>query len=145
MLRVHELEADKMMLQSERLVKQHELRRRELLLLRYDRQRQISDEIITRQRRIMEGRLYNELFNINLNISISSLHLTDGRLTLPPDLQNLYALYQQEIQAATYVDSNLADLTFSSPTFGAKLPPISSRLSYDTFNNDSRIPSRYAQ
>ncbi|KAG8042166.1 hypothetical protein G9C98_000157 [Cotesia typhae] len=33
MLRVHELEADKMMLQSERLVKQHELRRRELLLL----------------------------------------------------------------------------------------------------------------
>lgn len=55
MLRVHELEADKMMLQSERLVKQHELRRRELLLLRYDRQRQISDEIITRQRRIMEG------------------------------------------------------------------------------------------
>nr|XP_050858524.1 kinesin-like protein KIF19 isoform X2 [Vespula vulgaris] len=120
MLRVHELEADKMMLQSERLVKQHELRRRELLLLRYDRQRQISDEIITRQRRIME----------------------DGRLTLPPDLQNLYALYQQEIQAATYVDSNLADLTFSSLAFGAKLPPISSRLSYDTFNNDSRIPSR---
>ncbi|XP_046827223.1 kinesin-like protein KIF19 isoform X2 [Vespa crabro] len=119
MLRVHELEADKMMLQSERLVKQHELRRRELLLLRYDRQRQISDEIITRQRRIME----------------------DGRLTLPPDLQNLYALYQQEIQAATYVDSNLADLTFSSLAFGAKLPPISSRLSYDTFNNDSRIPS----
>lgn len=57
MLRVHELEADKMMLQSERLVKQHELRRRELLLLRYDRQRQISDEIITRQRRIMEGTL----------------------------------------------------------------------------------------
>lgn len=56
MLRVHELEADKMMLQSERLVKQHELRRRELLLLRYDRQRQISDEIITRQRRIMEGK-----------------------------------------------------------------------------------------
>ncbi|XP_011874280.1 PREDICTED: kinesin-like protein KIF19 isoform X3 [Vollenhovia emeryi] len=55
MLRVHELEADKMMLQSERLVKQHELRRRELLLLRYDRQRQISDEIITRQRRIMEA------------------------------------------------------------------------------------------
>ncbi|XP_024879017.1 kinesin-like protein KIF19 isoform X1 [Temnothorax curvispinosus] len=54
MLRVHELEADKMMLQTERLVKQHELRRRELMLLRYDRQRQISDEIITRQRRIME-------------------------------------------------------------------------------------------
>lgn len=63
MLRVHELEADKMMLQSERLVKQHELRRRELSLLRYDRQRQISDEIITRQRRIMEGR-YRQTFDL---------------------------------------------------------------------------------
>ncbi|XP_014472394.1 PREDICTED: kinesin-like protein KIF19 isoform X2 [Dinoponera quadriceps] len=118
MLRVHELEADKMMLQSERLVKQHELRRRELLLLRYDRQRQISDEIITRQRRIME----------------------DGRLALPPDLQNLYAMYQQEIQAATYVDSSLGDLVSPTTSFG-KLPPISSRLSYDNLNNDMRIAS----
>ncbi|RLU18920.1 hypothetical protein DMN91_009278 [Ooceraea biroi] len=121
MLRVHELEADKMMLQSERLVKQHELRRRELLLLRYDRQRQISDEIITRQRRIME----------------------DGRLTLPPDLQNLYAMYQQEIQAAAYIDSNLGDVAISPTAFSrGKLPPISSRLStYDSFNNDIRITS----
>lgn len=55
MLRVHELEAEKMMLHSERLVKQQELRRRETMIIRYDRQRQISDEIITRQRRIMEG------------------------------------------------------------------------------------------
>nr|XP_012220553.1 PREDICTED: kinesin-like protein KIF19 [Linepithema humile] len=120
MLRVHELEADKMMLQSERLVKQHELRRRELLLLRYDRQRQISDEIITRQRRIME----------------------DGRLTLPADLQNLYAMYQQEIQAATYIDSSLGDLAMSSSIGRGKLPPISSRLSsYDNFNSDLRIAS----
>ncbi|XP_011154857.1 kinesin-like protein KIF19 [Harpegnathos saltator] len=120
MLRVHELEADKMMLQSERLVKQHELRRRELLLLRYDRQRQISDEIITRQRRIME----------------------DGRLTLPPDLQNLYAMYQQEIQVATYVDSSLGDLVSPITSFSrGKLPPISSRLSYDNLNSDMRIAS----
>ncbi|XP_050463341.1 kinesin-like protein KIF19 isoform X3 [Cataglyphis hispanica] len=122
MLRVHELEADKMMLQSERLVKQYELRRRELLLLRYDRQRQISDEIITRQRQIMESRY--------------------GRLALPVDLQNLYALYQQEIQAATYIDSNLGDLVVS-PTvssFGrGRLPPISSRL--NNFSNDMRIAS----
>ncbi|XP_025266551.1 kinesin-like protein KIF19 [Camponotus floridanus] len=121
MLRVHELEADKMMLQSERLVKQHELRRRELLLLRYDRQRQISDEIITRQRRIME----------------------DGRLALPADLQNLYALYQQEIQTATYVNSNLGDLM--SPTVSSfsrgKLPPISSRLSYNNLSSDMRMAS----
>ncbi|XP_011874278.1 PREDICTED: kinesin-like protein KIF19 isoform X1 [Vollenhovia emeryi] len=123
MLRVHELEADKMMLQSERLVKQHELRRRELLLLRYDRQRQISDEIITRQRRIME----------------------DGRLALPPDLQNLYAMYQQEIQATTYVSSSLGDLVVS-PTVSSfsrgKLPPISSRLGIYNLSSDLRIASR---
>ncbi|XP_011635492.1 kinesin-like protein KIF19 [Pogonomyrmex barbatus] len=125
MLRVHELEADKMMLQSERLVKQHELRRRELLLLRYDRQRQISDEIITRQRRIME----------------------DGHLALPLDLQNLYAMYQQEIQAATYTDSTFGDFAMSPATSSLnreKLPPISSRLSiYDNFNSDLRITSGF--
>ena len=55
MCRVHELEADKMALQSERLVRQHELRRRDLLILRYDRQRQLCEEIITRQRQLIEG------------------------------------------------------------------------------------------
>lgn len=55
MCRVHELEADKMALQSERLVRQHELRRRDLVILRYDRQRQLCEEIITRQRQLMEG------------------------------------------------------------------------------------------
>ncbi|XP_043282981.1 kinesin-like protein KIF19 [Venturia canescens] len=119
MLRVHELEADKMMLQSERLVKQHELRRRELLLLRYDRQRQISDEIITRQRRIME----------------------DGRMVLPPDLQDLYSMYQQEIHAAAYNDSNLGDLSVSSMIFGNRLPPISRGMNFEVVNDDSRLPS----
>ncbi|XP_043464822.1 kinesin-like protein KIF19 isoform X2 [Leptopilina heterotoma] len=121
MLRVHELEADKMMLQSERLVKQHELRRRELMLLRYDRQRQISDEIITRQRRIME----------------------DGQLSLPPDLQNLYAMYQQEIHSATYTD-NMSDLSATLEYVG-KLPPISNRFSFDNFNSDLRATSSSAE
>ncbi|XP_063995709.1 kinesin-like protein KIF19 isoform X1 [Diachasmimorpha longicaudata] len=116
MLRVHELEADKMMLQSERLVKQHELRRRELLLLRYDRQRQISDEIITRQRRIME----------------------DGKLELPTDLQGLYLMYQQEIHAAAYNDSNLVDLSVSSMLFNNRLPPISRNVEV---LDDSRMAS----
>lgn len=58
MCRVHELEAEKMALQSERLIKQHELRRRDLVILRYDRQRHICEEIITRQRKLMEGKLY---------------------------------------------------------------------------------------
>ncbi|XP_034243109.1 kinesin-like protein KIF19 [Thrips palmi] len=79
-LRVHELEAERLALQGERELRRHELRRRDLLLMRYDRQRHICDEIITRQRRLIE----------------------DGRLLLPPDLHDLYRLYQKEIHAAAY-------------------------------------------
>jgi len=57
MCRVHELEVEKMALQSERLIKQHELWRRDLIILRYDRQRHLCEEIITRQRQLMEGML----------------------------------------------------------------------------------------
>lgn len=63
MCRVHELEADKMALQSERLVRQHELRRRDLLILRYDRQRHLCEEIITRQRQVLEG-LFQKIFYV---------------------------------------------------------------------------------
>ncbi|CAG9767190.1 unnamed protein product [Ceutorhynchus assimilis] len=99
--RVHELEADKMALQSERLVRQHELKRRDLLIIRYDRQRQLCEEIITRQRQLIE----------------------ETKIKLPPDLQELYQMYQQEIHAATYTD-------FQPPPSTAgvtpdKLPPIS--------------------
>ncbi|XP_077294969.1 kinesin-like protein KIF19 [Arctopsyche grandis] len=97
--RVHELQADKLALQGERASRAADLRRRDLQLLRYDRQRQLSDEIITRQRQIMD----------------------EGGMKLPPDLQELYTLYQQEIHAATYTDSAMV---FNSYT----LPPISSNM-----------------
>ncbi|XP_057667084.1 kinesin-like protein KIF19 [Diorhabda carinulata] len=101
MCRVHELEADKMALQSERLVRQHELRRRDLLILRYDRQRQICEEIITRQRQLME----------------------EKKMHLPQDLQELYHLYQQEIHASTYTDFSIPQTTPAyTPT--DILPPI---------------------
>jgi kinesin family protein 18/19 len=57
MCRVHELEVEKMALQSERFIKQHELWRRDLVIFRYDRQRHLCEEIITRQRQLMEGNL----------------------------------------------------------------------------------------
>ncbi|XP_066139573.1 kinesin-like protein KIF19 [Euwallacea fornicatus] len=98
--RVHELEADKMALQSERLVRQHELKRRDLLIIRYDRQRQLCEEIITRQRQLIE----------------------EVKIKLPPDLQELYQMYQQEIHAATYTDFNPPSTAALSPD---KLPPIS--------------------
>ncbi|XP_069695410.1 kinesin-like protein KIF19 isoform X2 [Periplaneta americana] len=106
MCRVHELEVEKMALQSERLIKQHELRRRDLVILRYDRQRHLCEEIITRQRQLME----------------------EGCVTLPPDLQELYRIYQQEIHAATYSDASpsyQSGVPFSSYTRDReKLPPI---------------------
>ncbi|XP_048519661.1 kinesin-like protein KIF19 isoform X3 [Dendroctonus ponderosae] len=78
--RVHELEADKMALQSER---------------------QLCEEIITRQRQLIE----------------------EAKVKLPSDLQELYQMYQQEIHAATYTDFN------PPSTAGGcsidKLPPIS--------------------
>lgn len=54
--RVHELEADKLALQGERAARAHELRRRDLALQRRDAQRRLSDEIVTRQRRALEGK-----------------------------------------------------------------------------------------
>lgn len=59
-------------------------------------------------------------------------------MRLPADLQNLYAMYQQEIQAATYIDSSLADTI----AFGHKLPPISAESINENFNNEMRIASR---
>ncbi|KRT81979.1 Kinesin, partial [Oryctes borbonicus] len=111
MCRVHELEADKMALQSERLVRQHELRRRDLIILRYDRQRQLSEEIITRQRILIE----------------------ESKVKLPTDLQDLYQLYQQEIHASTYTDHN----TPSSISSAEKLPPISKIYSDATFRRNT--------
>ncbi|CAL4176991.1 unnamed protein product [Meganyctiphanes norvegica] len=74
--KVHELEIQKVEMQSEALLKEHELRRRDLLILRYDRQRNLCEEIIHRQRTILE----------------------EFSPTMPPELQELYSLYQMETQ-----------------------------------------------
>ena len=42
-------------MQSEALLKEHEVRRRDLLILKYDKQRTLCDEIIQRQRELIEG------------------------------------------------------------------------------------------
>ncbi|EEB13334.1 predicted protein [Pediculus humanus corporis] len=127
-IRVHELEIDKIILQSERLTKENALRQRDITILRFNRQRQICDEIITRQRKIME----------------------DGKLHLPPDLQELYKLYQQEL----YYDSYSSDHnnTTNDRNGSGKLPPIlnNKRFSYeniktseneDSSENSTRTPS----
>lgn len=88
--RVHELEADKMALQGERLVESYELRRRGDLLHKMHRQQRITDDIITKQRQIIEGQ----------------------NVPLPTDLKELYRSYQQEIHANSYnTDVNTIPLT----------------------------------
>ena len=78
LLKVHELEIDKVSfcediiisnislittqtlqkvgMKSEGLLKEHEVRRRDLLILKYDKQRSLCDEIILRQQKLIEGR-----------------------------------------------------------------------------------------
>ncbi|KAL1452577.1 hypothetical protein WDU94_006795 [Cyamophila willieti] len=110
LIRVHELEADKMALQGERLVESHELRRRGDMLVRFHRQQKITDDIITRQRQIME----------------------EERVDLPSDLQDLYSLYQQEIHATSYpVDTSGIPYTAYD-----SLPPIHSKDGGSTNSSD---------
>ncbi|GIY00829.1 kinesin-like protein, partial [Caerostris extrusa] len=52
--RVYELEIEKLEMQSAQLTREHELRCRDLMILRYDRQRQLCDEIITKQRILID-------------------------------------------------------------------------------------------
>ncbi|XP_058127138.1 kinesin-like protein KIF19 [Anopheles ziemanni] len=103
--RVHELEADKVSLQAERMARQAELRRRDLQLLRAERQRRLCEDIISTQRRIIE----------------------EGKVELPDDLRELYALYQQEIHASTYTAGTHTASTGGTrgvTLYDTKLPPI---------------------
>ena len=52
---MHELEIEKVEMQSEAVLKEHEVKRRDLLILKYDKQRALTDEIIQRQRKLIEG------------------------------------------------------------------------------------------
>lgn len=67
--RVHELEADKLSLQGERMLDTYELHRSEQLLKRYQEQQKISDCIITKQRQLIEGTIIivsvRTIFHIN--------------------------------------------------------------------------------
>ena len=50
------MEIDKVEMKSEALLKEHEVRRRDLLILKYDKQRSLCDEIILRQQKLIEGK-----------------------------------------------------------------------------------------
>ena len=62
--KVHELEIEKVEMQSEAVLKEHEVKRRDLLILKYDKQRALTDEIIQRQRKLIEGERNGRLKNV---------------------------------------------------------------------------------
>ncbi|GIY27049.1 kinesin-like protein [Caerostris darwini] len=70
-------------MQSAQLTREHELRCRDLMILRYDRQRQLCDEIITKQRILIDSLATGEKSK-NANAR--------------KELNELYRIYQQEIQ-----------------------------------------------
>ena len=43
-------------MQSDALLKEHEVRKRDLMILKYDKQRSLCDEIIQRQQKLIEGK-----------------------------------------------------------------------------------------
>ena len=63
--KVHELEIEKVEMQSEAVLKEHEVKRRDLLILKYDKQRALTDEIIQRQRKLIEGERNGWLSNVS--------------------------------------------------------------------------------
>ena len=52
---VHELEITKIEMESEAVLKEHEIQRRDLMIMRYDRHRSLCEEIIRRQKMMLEG------------------------------------------------------------------------------------------
>ena len=52
---MHELEADKLTLQGERMLDSFELRRLKDFIIQYQNQQKVSDDIITKQRQLIEG------------------------------------------------------------------------------------------
>ncbi|KAK8390230.1 hypothetical protein O3P69_010137 [Scylla paramamosain] len=122
--KVHELEIQKVEMQSEALIKEYELQRRELVIMRYDRQRSLCDQIITRQRQMLD----------------------EMHQHMPPELLELYELYQMEAQYATadrdgkYDAHNLLRCHSVLSLRGSteRLPPINGREPEKLFDRPAR-------
>lgn len=108
-------------LQAERMARQAELRRRDLQLLRAERQRRLCEDIISTQRRIIEGNNRRCVLPQNSEF-VSCL---EGNVNISEELKDLYSVYQQEIHASTYTGG--AARAQSRIVYDTKLPPIYKR------------------
>ncbi|XP_045115573.1 kinesin-like protein KIF19 isoform X2 [Portunus trituberculatus] len=126
--KVHELEIQKVEMRSEALIKEYELQRRELVIMRYDQQRSLCDRIITRQRQMLDA-----------------LHEgSEMDQHMPPELQELYEMYQMEAQYTTtdgkYDPHNLLRCHSVLSLRGSteRLPPINGREPEKLFDRPAR-------
>ncbi|GAB6027256.1 Kinesin-like protein kif19 [Chamberlinius hualienensis] len=109
--KVHELEIEKMEMSAESLLKEHELRRKDMMILRYGRQRNLCDEIIAKQKAIIES-----IANGN----------TGKPTVCPPDLQELYNQYQLEM-TDMWQREELVKSAISNSLYGDSTHPRSRR------------------
>ena len=65
-------------MKSETLLKEHEVRRRDLLILKYDKQRSLCDEIIIRQQKLIEGRFISLVLVISILILNQIMIFSNG-------------------------------------------------------------------
>ncbi|KAJ8364034.1 hypothetical protein SKAU_G00128650 [Synaphobranchus kaupii] len=91
--RVHELEVENTEIQSVVLCKENLMRTKDFVIQRYEHRRALCDEIIQRQRAIIE----------------------DHQIPVPPELDELYALYYSELNDGS-IDQVLSLHTITSST-----------------------------
>ena len=62
-------------MQRDAILKEHEVRKRDLLIVKYDKQRTLCDEIIDRQRELIEGKKSRTfiLIDTTLHLKIKKL------------------------------------------------------------------------
>ncbi|XP_054925473.2 kinesin-like protein KIF19 [Dermacentor andersoni] len=82
---VHKLEVEKIEMQTDQLIREHELRQRDLMIVRYDRQRLLCDEIIGKQKVLID----------ELSSGMRRRKARNAQATR--ELNELYRIYQQEI------------------------------------------------
>ncbi|XP_077526332.1 kinesin family member 19A [Haemaphysalis longicornis] len=83
---VHKLEVEKIEMQTDQLIREHELRQRDLMIVRYDRQRLLCDEIIGKQKVLID------------ELSSGMRRRKARNAQAARELNELYRIYQQEIQ-----------------------------------------------
>ncbi|XP_076365661.1 kinesin-like protein KIF19 isoform X2 [Tachypleus tridentatus] len=151
LMRVHELEIEKMEMQADQILREHELRQRDILLARFDKQRQLCDEIITKQRAMIDSMDNGEEKNMKPSRELQELYriysrelddLASGRESVTNQFSNIDHRTQWKARPPGTTDSllNAKNIERESRRNSLQLPPISSAPE-DLFLKRSRSPN----